>query len=264
MIIKPRGLYKGIEELVSPEMFFNLVGWDGDNSKASKINFYVNEKVYIISEKLLSVINMQKYGLAKGSISIGAIGLAKKNKLRDGQTTRIIKESNHARGKYTKEKLFELFDGINSVRRHSLAMQKLKAVINKYGSNKYNLMLAAEIGEKPNKAKGTQLGVPKKIEDLCNLLDLEIYIGNMFEFNSNEDKCWIQTRIPYSIKLLIKVFLEDVRDFNETMAACYRGAFITGLFMILKWIENGKLQSSDEFCFAKLVRDVELIITDNY
>ncbi len=184
MIIKPKGFYKGIEELVSPEMFFDLVGWDGGNSKTSKINFYVNEKIYIISEKLLSVINMKKYGLAKGAISIGAIGLAKKNKLRDGHTTRIIRESNHARGKYTTEKLFELFDGINSVRHHSLAMQKLKAVINKYGSNKYNLMLAAEIGENPSKTKGTQLGVPKKIEDLCNLLNFNISIGNMFEFNS--------------------------------------------------------------------------------
>ncbi|MDR4506198.1 MAG: hypothetical protein MRK01_15610 [Candidatus Scalindua sp.] len=264
----PHGFYKGVENEISPDMFFDLVGWDGGNNKAIKTNFCVSEWDYVIAEKLLPVFNMEKYSLAKGAICIGTIGLAKKHNIRDGQIIKIMKDSKYASTKHTREKFSNVLDGVIPVRQYPLAIKKLEEVVNKYGSNKFNLMLGAEIDVKPIKTNGIQLDVPKTIKDLCDSLDYRIDRNEIFDFKSisrnNNEKCWIQTRISYPIKLLIQIFLEDIHESNKTLTACFRGAFIMGLYMILKWIKNGNLQNSDEFCLAKLIRDVELITTDNY
>lgn len=261
-LIKPAVNYEGIEILASPEMLFDLVGWDGGNRKVHHVNFYVDKKHHVMAEKLNPIVNLQKYGLAKGFICIGTIGLARKHKIREGQITKIIRESKYSRTKHMREKLFELIDGINSVRQFPVAMQKVRETINKYGSNKYSLMLAAEIGETLNR-NNTVVDVPKEIIKLCDSFTAKC-LHKSFLFSSHANECRIQTRIPHSVKLLIDIIRGEVQGYKNTLSTCYRGAFLAGMFIIMKWIREDRLIDVDEYYFGRLAYEIELIISDNY
>jgi len=261
-LIKPAVIYDGIENLASPEMLFDLVGWDGGNRKMDKVNFYITDEHHVMSEKLNPIVNLQRYGFAKGAICVGTIALGRKHKIREGQITRIIRESEHSRIKYMREKLFELIDGINSVRQFPVAMQKLRKTINKYGSNKYSLMLAAEIGETLCRSN-TDVAVPKEIIKLCDSFTSR-YLSDYLLFDSHANECRVQTRIPHSIKLLIDIIRGEVQNYENTLPTCYRGAFLAGLYIIMKWIREDRLIDVDEYYFGRLTYEIELIISDNY
>ncbi len=71
------------------------------------------------------------------------------------------------------------------------------------------------------------------------------------------------TRISTTIGLINQVIQQKERP-NDTPSECYCGAFVTGLFIIAKWISEGRLDGIDEMYLGALIQDIRMIITDYY
>lgn len=266
-VIKPSTNYLHIEDSeLTPEMLYDFACCDSNQRKKVQITFYLDKFYYVICEKLQDYVGLEKSDLARALVCIGVIILAKAHNLLEGQVKQMIYESCHDRSKYSQNKLRKTMDEIRFVRNYPVAVKKLEALVSKYGSNRYNLLLASELNISPIAHKAVMPEISEKVKNICaEMLNHTLSENNIFANNGKDsEKCRFQIRIPLHAKLIAKVFREQVRDFQDTNSTCFRGAFLLGLSNLARWIVQNKLQETEEFCLNKMIEEIQFITTDYY
>lgn len=268
MLIERIPQYEGIEDHVTPEVFFDLVGWEQEKMQSHPMSFSVNNDCYKLVALLTGILDCSIYSLAKGTIGIGTIALAKAHNILPGQVMRIMAESAGARSAFASEKMNKILRNINSIIKHQSALQKLQSLVTKYGNNRYTLILASAINFKEFPSKVTKLEIPGALEKECaSFTNSKLHKGMFFlEKKEDGENLRIQVRIPNIVHIILKHYREDVEKFNNSLAQCYRAAFITGLYILSKWVSENddRFVKTDEFCLRKLIKEIELILTDYY
>lgn len=246
-------LYQGIDTLVNPELFFNLIPWNDKDFGHEKINFTISFTHHLVAEKMLSIIHAKQNELDKVLISIGTIALARYYNVAIEQTDRIEIYVNGLKEKYSAKKMDEALKTIHTVFTFPHAMAKLKNLA-KNNPNKYGIQLSNAIGfnQKPRKIRHKRPDIPKSILDQCKSLANLPLNDKMFKLKRDKTNYKGQMRISKILDHIIVKFRNKIRP-KDTKSECYRGAYIVGLFILSKWIDTDKLTHLDEYYLNQFV-----------
>ncbi len=263
MIIRPTEFYKGIENLVTPEQFFDLMGWQDNKFGEHIIKYRISLSHYLLSEKLKSAFGVSMYALSKGLISLGVIALAKTHKSCEGQIKSVEVACDGSRKAHNAKLLRYALRGIEFVMSSNRAVSALKRLALKYNGNKYTNLLPAILGAKSVTIPQNKLEISKELESRCMQVTKTRLNSNMFKLKRDKENYKGNTRVSSTIALINQVFRQKERP-EDTISECYRGAFVAGLYILSKWICENKLTGIDEVYLGEFIQDLRMIITDYY
>lgn len=252
--------YHGIENLFAPDVFFNLMGWTDRKCHTEKAWFAVSNFHYVTAERLSFLFGTEKFGnITRAITSFGMLSLAKFYGIATEQTEKIIEDSG--------EKGFELFKKeieyicscgeINQ----SKTKKKLTNITELYGNNKYNKVLQLMLNmDNNNDAKNnkTVLIDNDQFKTICGKELNE----NMYKLKRSAENCSIATYVSKIVGHLNNK-IGYCRKKNDTRSEIYRGAYVTGLYIISKWILDDTLQKYDEYYTASLLSDIKDVVYTN-
>ena len=146
--------YSGIENLFTPDVFFNLLGWTDRECHTERAIYAISDFHYSAGEGLSSILGTEKFGnITRAVVSIGILSLARFYGIADKQIERIVKDSDGKGFELLKKEI----EGICSCKNIQMVKVKeeLMNIVNLYGSNRYNnvlcIMLQAVAENKENK-----------------------------------------------------------------------------------------------------------------
>jgi len=85
--------YHGIENLFTPDVFFNLMGWTDKECHTEKAHYSISNFHYVVSEKLSAIFGTEKFSnITKAITSFGVLSLAKFYGIMDEQVEKIIED----------------------------------------------------------------------------------------------------------------------------------------------------------------------------
>jgi hypothetical protein len=261
MTIRQSDFYIGIEDLVTPELPFDLMGWQDNKYGEHPIKYRISYFHYLLCEKLTSVFGVSMYALSRGLISLGEIALAKKYGLCEGQVKTVEIACTGSRKEHNRKLLNVALKGIELVMCSKRAMVELTGMSLKYNHNKYIKMLPATLGESMLLSPQANLEISKELIKLCRGITKMPLNDNMFKLKRDKGNCKGNTRVSSTIDLINQVFQQQVRP-KDSRSECYRGAFVTGLYILSSWLNKGKLSGIDEIHLGAIIHDLRMIITD--
>ena len=261
--VKPTSIYDGIENLVKPELLFDLMGWSDNKFGQDKIKYTISCSHNAISEKLLPVIGTSMYALSKGLISLGEIALAKTYGLCDGQVKYVEANCAGSRTEHNVKLLYKALQGIEHVKHSPNAISALKQLVSKYRGNKYIDSLPIILEEGTTSIPQKKLIILDGIKTPCVNIATSCLDDRMFKLKRNKINCSRFTRISSTIALINQEFSKEIRP-KDTPAECYRGAYVAGLYILAKWICENKLAGVDEIYLGSIIQEIRMIITDFY
>lgn len=261
MIVRPSDFYLGIEDLVTPELFFDLMGWQDSKFGEHALKYRISIYHYVLCERLTSVFGVSMYALSRGLISLGVIALAKKHGLCEGQIGTIEVACNGSRKEHNVKIVKESLKGIESVMNSKRAITKLKHMALKYRHNKYTKLLPATLGEVTETIPPVKFEISKVLRKTCKDITSTCLNDNMFKLKRDKGNSKGNTRVSSTIDLMNHVFRGQVRPW-DTKSECYRGAFVTGLYILSNWLIKGKLSGINEIQLGAIIQDLRMIITD--
>lgn len=252
--------YNGIENLLTPDVFFNLMGWTDRECHTEKARYSISSFHYAVSEKLSCVFGTEKFSnITKAITSFGALSLAKFYNITDEQIEKIIEDS--------KDKGFELFkkeiEYVCSCRnvKSDKIKERLSKVAQLYGNNKYGnilrLILNIDIENKTENNKKVNIDVGS-FRSLC---EKELN-DNMYKLKRNSENYGVVTYVSKVIGHINNKIKHNYRK-NDTKSEMYRGSYIVGLYIISKWIQSGILQNYEEWYSANLISDIKDVVYSN-
>ena len=248
--------YHGIENLFTPDVFFNLMGWTDRECHTEKARYTISDFHYATGERLSSILGTEKFGnITRAVMSLGMLSLAKFYNIADKQIEKIIKESD-GKGFELLKKEIESICSCKNI--HIPRIKKeLMDIVNLYGSNRYNnvlcLMLHTSAENMENK-KTIKINT-SQFKSAC---EKELN-GNMYKLKRGNDNCRIDTYVSKIVAHLNSWIKQEHRR-NDTKSEIYRGAHITGLYVISKWITSNTLQKHHEYYSASLLFDIKNVI----
>lgn len=248
--------YHNIENLFTPDVFFNLMGWTDRECHTEKARYTISDFHYATGERLSSILGTEKFGnITRAVMSLGMLSLAKFYNVADKQIEKIVKES-EGKGFELLKKEIEYICSCKNM--HTTQIKKeLMDIIDLYGGNKYNnvlrTMLQASIGNMENK-KMIKINV-SQFKSAC---EKELN-DNMYKLKKNGDNYRIDTYVS-KIVAHLNNWIKQERKKNDTKSEIYRGAHITGLYIVSKWITSDVLKKYDEYYSASLLFDIKNVV----
>ncbi len=263
MIIKSTEFYEGIENLVTPELFFDLMGWKDDKHGVDPIGYTISFYHHLVSEKIATALGVSEYVLSKGFTSLGVLALAKTHGLCRGQVKTVEYSCEGSRKANSKEMLKKASKGLENVYRYKRAILALQQLYLKYSGNGYISLLPPISNEK------TKVITQKKIEILEQLKPQQgknatrPLNDNMFRLARDKENKKMNTRVSSTIALINHKFRQKVMP-RDHPSECYRGAHVAGLHIFSRWAHENKLSSIDEIHLGAIIQEIRMIITDFY
>ena len=252
--------YHGIENLFTPDVFFNLMGWTDRECHTEKARYSISNFHYAVSEKLSSVFGTEKFSnITKAITSFGVLSLAKFYNVMDEQVEKIIEDS-YDRGFELLKKELEYICSCKNVK-SSKTKERLLNVAKLYGNNKYSnvlrLILNTDVDNHSENKKIINIG-----NESFNAICEKELNDNMYKLKRNSENYGIVTYVSKMIGHINNKIKHNYRK-NETKSEMYRGAYITGLYIISKWIHGGTLQNYNEWYSASLISDIKDVVYSN-
>jgi hypothetical protein len=262
MIIRPTEFYEGIENLVTPELFFDLMGWPDSEFREELIKYRISPFHQLQSERLASLFGVSMYTFSRGSISLGEIALAKNHGLSEGQIMTVESACAGSRKTHSEVLMHKALSGIQKVWHNEKAMSSLKQLSMKYNGNKYINMLPIICKEDIGLISQNKLEISGELKTPCTKIVATCLNENMFKLTRDKDNISRNTRISSIIILMNKELMWKERP-NDFISEGYRGAYVAGLYILAKWICEGRLSGIDEVNLGVIIHEIRKIITNH-
>lgn len=248
--------YHGIENLFTPDVFFNLMGWTDRECHTERVRYSISDFHYAAGERLSSVLGTEKFGnITRAVMGLGMMALAKFYNIAEKQIDKIIKESN-GKGYELLKKEIEYICSCKNIHTDKLKDELIK-IVDVYGDNKYNnilcTMLQTSIKNSENK-KTVKINV-SQFKSIC---EKELN-DNMYKLKRSGDNCGVGT---YTSKIIVHIgnWIKQEYRTNDTKSEICRGAHIAGLYIVSKWITNNTLSKYHEYYSASLLFDIKNVV----
>lgn len=261
MIIRTTGFYEGIEDLVTPELFFDLIGWSDSEFPDEVIKYRISPFHQLQSERLASLFGVSMYIFSGGSISLGEIALAKNHGLCEGQIKTVETACAGSRKAHSEALMHKALSGIQKVWHNEKAMSSFKRLSRRHNGNKYINMLPIICKEDTGLISQNKLEISGELKTPCTKIVATCLNENMFKLTRDKDNFSRNTRISSIIIFMNKELMWKVRP-SDFISEGYRGAYVAGLYILAKWICEGRLSGIDEINLGVIMHEIEKIITN--
>ena len=252
--------YHGIENLSTPDVFFNLMGWTDKECHTEKAHYSISNFHYAVSEKLSSVFGTEKFSnITRAITSLGVLSLAKFYNVMDEQVEKIIEDSND-KGFELLKKEIEYVCSCKNIKSNK-TKERLLNIAGLYGNNKYGNILKAMLNiDIDNSLKNNKI-MKVDTESFKSICEKELN-DNMYKLKRNSENYSVVTYVSKVIGHINNKIRHNYRR-NDTKSEIYRGAYLAGLYIISKWIRSGKLLNHDEWYSASLISDIKDVVYSN-
>lgn len=252
--------YHGIENLFTPDVFFNLMGWTDKECHTERARYAISDYHYAMGEKLSFVFGTEKFSnITRAITSLGILSLARYRNIADEQIEKIIYVSN-GKGYELLKREIEYICSCRNIQM-TRTKEKLIDIVKLYGNNKYGnilgLMLAYNNRDEVENRKTVNIDM-MQFKFVC---EKELN-DNMYKLKRNSENYCVTTYVSKIVNHVNAKIIHDYRR-NDTKSEIYRGAHVTGLYIIAKWILNGTLRGYDEYYSASLLSDIKDVIYSN-
>ena len=249
-------IYHNIENLFTPDVFFNLMGWTDRECHTEKARYTISDFHYTIGERLSSILGTEKFGnITRAVVSLGMLSLAKFYGIADKQIEKILKDSD-GKGFELLKKEIEYICSCKNV--HICKIKKeLTDIVNLYGNNKYGNVLGMMLCIRAENTENKKI-IKLNTSQFKSICEKELN-DNMYKLKRGNDNCRIDTYVSKIIAYLNNWIKYEHRK-NDTKSEIYRGAHIAGLYIISKWITSDTLQKHHEYYSAALLFDIKNVI----
>lgn len=252
--------YHEIENLFTPDVFFNLMGWTDKEYHTERARYAISDYHYAMGEKLSFIFGTEKFGnITRAITSLGVLSLAKYYNIAEEQIEKTICTSD-GKGYELLKKEIEYICSCKNIQTGKIK-EKLIDIAKLYGNNKYSDILSFMLAYDNSKEIENRKTVNIDMTQFRFICEKELN-DNMYKLKRNSENCCVTT---YVSKIISHINAKMIRNHRrgDTKSEIYRGAHVTGLYIIAKWILNGILQKYDEYYSASLLFDIKDIIYSN-
>ena len=248
--------YHGIENLFTPDVFFNLMGWTDRECHTERIRYSVSDFHYAAGERLSSVLGTEKFGnITRAIMSLGMMSLAKFYNIADKQINKIVRESD-GKGFELLKKEIEYVCSCKNIQATKIK-DELVDVTNMYGDNKYNNVLCMMLHTNIKNTENKKI-VKINTSQFRSVCEKELN-DNMYKLKRSSDNCGVCTYVSKIVVHLGNWIKQEHRP-NDTKSEIYRGSHIAGLYIVSKWITSGIMQKHHEYYSASLLFDIKNVV----
>lgn len=248
--------YHGIENLFTPDVFFNLMGWTDKECHTEKARYTISDFHYATGERLSSIFGTEKFGnITRAIMSLGMLSLAKFYGIADKQIEKIIKDSD-GKGFELLKKEIEYICSCKNIHMTKIK-EELMNIIDLYGNNRYNGVLCTMLRTNIKDVESKKI-IKINTSQFNSLCEKELN-DNMYKLKRSSDNCAVTTYVSKIIAHINNWIKQDFRK-NDTKSEIYRGAHIVGLYIVSKWIQSGIMQKHHEYYSASLLFDLKNVI----
>ncbi len=252
--------FEGIENKIPPEMFYNLLSiFKNDKFGNQRTTFTVSAYHYSLMEIIRNgdLVRARESDMIRALVGTGTLASARQKGICGRQVKAVISNCKYHRTE-------------NNMRKFEISLSKLdlndertkkflKEIVIRYGNNPYGKEIWNRIWNswdtpKVQFAPG-EIVVSGYLKNQCRNITKKPLQRKMYELKSeNSNK---QLKVNMSERFYIIGF-EYAKSFCEKklFSAYLRGFFVTGLFILAKWILKNKI-SREEYDFFKLIHCID-------
>ncbi len=258
-VFETTGEFTGIENKVRPEVFYGLLSLlKGDKFGNQRASFTVSNYHYSLMEHMRNkIIRARESDMIRALVGTGTLASARQKGICGRQVKAVISNCKYHRIE-------------NNMRKFEISLSKLdlndertkkflKEIVIRYGNNPYGKEIWNRIWNswdtpKVQFAPG-EIVVSGYLISQCRNITKKPLQRKMYELKS--DTTNKQLKVNMSERFYIIGF-EYAKSFCEKklFSAYLRGFFVTGLFILAKWILKNKI-SREEYDFFKLIHCID-------
>jgi len=253
--------YHGIENLFTPDVFFNLMGWTDRECHTERIRYAISNFHYAAGEKLSFIFGTEKFGnITRAITSLGVLSLARFHNITNEQIEKIIEDSK-GKGFELLKKEIEYICSCRNIHADKIK-EKLTDITSLYGGNKYNNILRTMLNMNANDSDMENRKTININAFQFNTICEKELNENMYKLQRNSENCVVNIYISKIVSHINNKIRTNYRR-NDTKSEICRGAHVAGLYIVSKWIINGTLPKYDEYYSASLLSDIKDVVYSN-
>ncbi len=259
-----QGLFR-LEDMVTPEMFFNLGCWTTGKIGSKVLKFTMGEKHMYLTNRLKEsgIFRVNYTQMHRGLLSIGLIVESFYNNIYEKKSTNIIQKSRMARQRYN---VNELSTAIAYLDKNDDSDDMLLSNYILYGSCQYGAYILNNImnhaGSSTAPINNTKIKIPDEIKTLCKNFSKEPPNNSRFKLIRSSKNERITILLPNHIKVLVFGLLKKNITNTRLMSDIYRGAYITGLYVLCRWIIRNQIPLN-EYMYGRIMHNIYDYLSDH-
>jgi hypothetical protein len=247
-----------LENTIDPSTFFDLGSFSNGRIGNKQIKVTVSEKHMYLSNRLKEsgLFRINTVNMNRGLLMLGLLADCLHNHLCQKKATNIIKQSKGLRYVHNIKE-------INSVVSHLDKGEKTDDLLFdnfiKYGNNIYGASILNFIPmynlNSPKANAMTRVKIPVEIKNLCKAFSKEPPTDSRFKVSRQAKNDRFLIWVPNHIKIIAFSLMKSSLVNTRLMSDIYRGGYVTGLYILCKWIIKGRLPS-EEYCLCSIMHNL--------
>ncbi len=254
-----------LENTIDPSVFFNLGSFSNGRIGSKQIKVTVSEKHMYLTNRLREsgLFRINTVDMNRGLLMLGILADCFHNNLCQKKSTNIIRQSRGCRQVHNIKE-------INTVVSHLDKGEKTDDLLFdnfiKYGDNIYGRSILNYTPmhdlNSPRSNPSPKVKVPIEIKNLCKAFSQEPPTDSRFKVSRNSKNDRFMIWIPVHIKIIAFSMMKSSLVNTRLLSDIYRGGYVTGLYILCKWIIGGKLPA-DEYCLCKIMHNLYNYLAEN-
>lgn len=247
-----------LEDMVEPKTFFDLGCWSAGNIGSKILKFTISEKHMYLSNKLKesNMFRVNYTQMHRGLLILGLLTECFHNHIYEEKATNIIKQSRMLR---QKSNMTDLLAAIGYLEKNDSSDNMLLQNYIKYGKCQYGILILNNIlnfvSSNINPHNNNKVIITPEIKTLCGSFSKEPPNSNKYKLKRDKNNERITIRVPNHIKVMVFCILKSNFIHTRLMSDIYRSGYITGLYVLCRWIVNNNLPL-EEYMYGKIMHNI--------
>lgn len=267
--------FMDIERQVTFADFYSLLSLPKkDRLPKTSTSFMVSNSHYTIMEHIRSkLIHSDRGTMTRGLVSLGCVATMNLHKKCPVKVRSLLKA---CEGFRKQDNMGSIEKSINRLDlRDPDVLKHLTSIVKKYGNNSYGVIVMGRLYEKweseykewndyvgKNSGKSDSISIPRTVKAKCKSLIKKPLTRGMFDLKRTTKKNseFANQKLDLNVSRRIAIMAQNAVNsvFEENLKGhFYRAFFVTGLFCLSKWINEGKI-CKEESDFYHLIDKIDL------
>lgn len=254
-----------LENMVDSATFFDLALFSSGRIGSKQIKVTVSPKHMYLADRLREsgLFRISTPHMNRGLMILGILADCLYNNLCQKKAINVIRQSKGCRHTHNVE---TLNTAIAYLDKTNEANQLLYQNYVRYGNSIHGTNIVAYLpmfnlsSTKPHKIK--KVVVPVELEKLCMAFSQAPPTDKKYAISKKVKNEKAMIWIPNHIRVIAFALMKSSIVHTRLMSDIYRGGFVTGLYIMSRWVIENRL-SVDEYCLCKILHNIYDYLTEN-
>lgn len=268
--------YRGIIKHVTSDLFYMFSALKKDKFENDESTFVIGIMHESLFERLRDLFKMKPSDMRRACVSMGIVAQAKHGNIMSKTIKPLIKMERLERDAYMTKRFQKSLDRL--IPQKLVSREALEDAVRRHGNNKWG----DAIWKKLNKVwcmpalvfESSEIIIPEALEEQCRQMTAKPLTAEMYKLSTkrrrgkklvdDDDVDALNLRVSVTISNRFLIIAREIMRLylpDKLKSQAFRGFFITGLYILAKWVISGKMDKT-EYDFAKLISALDIATSE--